>query len=117
MAYAVCAGAVFPCDLYVMNMTRDLAPKRLRRITDQGVYVRGLYGVAARWPKPCLLGWKYSVCGYFPVARSRGSARPSATDRHGRLGNTAIPSFRRPADCWLTQGLGTWSMMMIQDFR
>lgn len=42
LAYALCAPAVFPCDVYVADLKRDLSPARTRRITHQDLYIRGI---------------------------------------------------------------------------
>lgn len=115
LAYASCAGAVFPCDLYLMKMTRDLGPQRLRRITEQGVYIRGLtwlpdgrslvYSAGSTVSTETSL-WRVSVDPPGPPQRIDMAGSQA---RHPVISMTGgLLAYTR---------LGKWNLMMIQNFR
>ncbi len=42
LAYASCASGVNGCDVYVMALSRELTPGRVRQITTERAYIRGV---------------------------------------------------------------------------
>jgi Tol biopolymer transport system component len=115
IAYAACAGAVFPCDLYVMNLTRDLAPKRMRRITQQGVYIRGLTWL----PDGRSLVYSAGTSVSMDTSLWRVSVDPPGPpERIDMAGSQARhPVISRTGDLLAYTRLGKWNLMMIQNFR
>jgi serine/threonine protein kinase len=115
LAYASCGGAVYPCDIYVVDLDRNLRTMARRRITDEGIYIRGLawlanghglvYSAGRRSGQDTSL-WRISLTpGSIPeridLAGSR--ARHPATSPSGGL-----LAYTR---------MNTWSLMLIQNFQ
>jgi len=115
LAYASCVSAVYPCDVYAIDLGPDFVPKRRRRITEQGVYIRGIAWLpdgrslvysAGRTVSQDTFLWRVSVNppGFPERIDMAGSAarHPAISIRGGFLAYTR---------------LNNWSLMMIQNFR
>jgi serine/threonine protein kinase/Tol biopolymer transport system component len=115
LAYASCRSGVYPCDVYVIDFGRDLAPRQERRITDQGLYLRGI--------------------AWLPDGRSLVYSAGRRSSAETSLWRVAVnpPGLPEPIDLAGTQArhptisftggllaytrLNNWSLMMIQNFR
>jgi serine/threonine protein kinase/Tol biopolymer transport system component len=115
LAYASCAGEVQPCDLYVIDLDRNLLPRRWRRITDVGVYIRGiswlpngrelLYSAAKTASQDTWL-WRVSVDA------------PGRSERIEIAGpRTRHPAISMRGGLLAYTHLGSWTLMMVRNFR
>jgi Tol biopolymer transport system component len=115
LAYATCRQPANPCDIYVVALDRNEAAKASKRITDQGIYIRGLSWLpdgrslvvaAGRAGSQETYLWKMPVLPPGPAQRidlAGSSARhPSTALSGGLLAYTRISN---------------WSLMMIRNFR
>lgn len=115
LAYASCLGSVYPCDIYVLELTRNLALKSRRRITDQGVYVRGIAWLpdsrslvysAGRTRSSDTFLWRISLDATQAAERidmaGERARHPAIATNGGLLAYTT---------------LNGWNLMMIRNFR
>jgi Tol biopolymer transport system component len=98
-----------------MDMTRDFAPKRLRKITEQGVYVRGL-----AWPpdgRSLVYSAGRTVSGDTSLWRVPVNP-PGPPERIDMAGSQARhPAISMTGGLLAYTKLGSWRLMMIQNFR
>jgi len=115
LAYASCAGAVRPCDIYVIDLDRGLVPKTWRRITDVGVYIRGIAWVpngrelvysAGRTQSQETYLWRVSVDS------------PGLSERIEIAGPRARhPAMARSGGLLAYTQLNSWRLMLVRNFR
>jgi serine/threonine protein kinase len=115
LAYASCRGAVYPCDLNVIDLGRDSVPKRLRTIADQGVYIRGIAWL------PNSRGLVYSAGRTVSEGTSlwRVSVNPPGVpERIEMAGSRARhPAISMTGGLLAYTGLNHWNLMMIENFH
>jgi serine/threonine protein kinase len=115
LAYASCERSVYPCDIFVVDFGRNLAPKGQRRITDEGMYIRGIawlpdghnlvYSAGPRSSAGTSL-WRVSV------------DPPGIPMRIDMAGSSARhPAISTDGGLLAYTRLGSWSLMMIRNFR
>jgi Tol biopolymer transport system component len=115
LAYASCSDDVFPCDVYVIDLSAGLQPKALRRITDVSLYLRGVawlpdgkslvYSAGSKNGDATSL-WRVSV------------DPPGLPERIDMAGDHARhPTISPKGELLAYTRLGNWNLMMIQHFR
>jgi Tol biopolymer transport system component len=114
LAYALCLGSVNPCDVYVIDLARDLSLKRERRITDQGVYIRGIAWLPDGRSLVYSAGRTYSTETYLwrvsmnPPGLPEPIGMAGSHARHPAISSGGLLAYTR---------LSNWNLMMIQNFR
>jgi Tol biopolymer transport system component len=115
LAYASCRSGVSQCDVYVIDLGRDLMPKQRRRITDQGVYIRGIawlpdghslvYSAGSTRSQDTFL-WRVAVN---PPGLPERIDMAGARARHPAISLTGgLLAYTR---------LNNWTLMLIKNFR
>jgi serine/threonine protein kinase len=116
LAYASCHGGTYPCDVYVVDLDRSYAPSVPRRITtEEGMYLRGL-----AW-QPDGKGLVYAASH----ARSEDTRLwtirlvPGAASERIDLAGREVrhPAVSSAGHLLAFTRLGSWSLLMIQNFR
>jgi serine/threonine protein kinase len=115
LAYASCPKGVSPCDVYVIDFDRNLVPTGTRRITDQGVYIRGIAWLpdgrslvysAGRTTSQDTSLWRVAV------------NPPGLPERIDLAGSRARhPATSATGGLLAYTRLDNWSLMMIKNFR
>jgi len=115
LAYASCRGAVYPCDVWVIELGKDSVPKGQRRITDEGVYIRGiawlpnghsLVYAAGRTVSQDTSLWRVSVN---PPGRPERIEMAGSQARHPAVSMTGLSLAYTK--------LNNWHLMMIRNFH
>lgn len=115
LAYASCVTGVAPCDVYVLELGPDLVPKGQRRITQQGVYIRGLAWLPDGKSLVYAAGQKVSMETFLWRVALNGLDPPERIELAGS-------QVRHPAISPVGEHLaytrsGRWDLMMIKNFR
>jgi Tol biopolymer transport system component len=115
LAYSSCRGAVFPCDVYVVDLDRNLAPKRRHRITEENIYVRGL----AWLPDGRSLVYSAGQSVSTNTSLWRVSVNPPGLpERIDIAGSQARhPAISKVGGSLAFTRLGDWKLMMIHNFQ
>jgi serine/threonine protein kinase/Tol biopolymer transport system component len=115
LAYVSCVAGVSPCDVYVLEMGPDSLPKRQRRITHEGIYIRGIAWLPDSRSLVYAGGDRSSGSTYLWRVALNPPGSPQRLDLAGaRVRHPAIP---------LAGGLlaytnsGNWNLMAIENFR
>ena len=114
LAYTSCEGADQPCDVYVVDVGRDLAPIRRRRITNQGNYVRGVAWLPDGRSLVYCAGRSAESAHLWRVAVDP----PGLPERIDLAGAPAHHPTISPAGGLLAYTrMDHWNLMMIRNFR
>jgi Tol biopolymer transport system component len=114
LAYASCVGAVQPCDIYLVDLDRNLVPKAQRKITDTGMYIRGItwapngrelvYSAGKTASQETYL-WRVSVD---PPGLSERIEIAGPRARHPAMATGGLLAYTR---------LNSWALMLVRNFR
>ena len=115
LAYASCRAAVYPCDVWVLDLGKDSVPKQARPITHQGVYIRGIAWLPNGKGLVYSAGWSVST----ETSLWRVSVNPPGLpERIEIAGSQARHPATSMAGGYLAYtGFKNWKLMMIQHFR
>lgn len=115
LAYASCLSSVVQCDVYVVDLTAELAPKGVRRITAQGIFIRGIawlpggrsliYSAAPRHDQNTEL-WRVDV---------NPPGLPQRIDMAGK--RVRHPTIAPIGSLLAYTNMDGWRLMMIKNFR
>ena len=115
LAYASCRGGTYPCDIYVLDLDGSYAPSARRRITEESMYLRGLAWqpdgkglvyAASRAPSQDTRLWRV---GLIPGAAPERLDLAGARVRH--------PAVSSAGHLLAFTHLGSWSLLLIRNFR
>jgi Tol biopolymer transport system component/tRNA A-37 threonylcarbamoyl transferase component Bud32 len=115
LAYASCQSGLSGCDVYVVDLTRSLEPKQQLRITDRGVYLRGL----AWAPDGQSLIYSAGATRSANTSLYRVSINPPGIpQRIDMAGSDARhPTISPSHELLAYTRLNNWKLMMIRNFR
>ncbi|HKE22819.1 MAG TPA: protein kinase [Bryobacteraceae bacterium] len=115
LAYADCVEGVHACDLMVVALERDFTPKRERRITQQGVYIRGIAWL------PDGRGLVYSAGRTIGADTSlwRVSVNPPGDPQRIDLAGSRArhPTVSQTGGLLAYTRLDGWALMLVRNFR
>ena len=114
LAYASCTGAVYPCDVYVVDLARDLVPVERRRITKGGIYVRGLAWLPDGKSLVYAAGPRVAGDTYLWRVRVNPPGDPEPIDMAGS--QARHPAVSKTGGFLAYTRLGSWNLMMIKHF-
>lgn len=115
LAYASCVAGASLCDIYVIDLDRNLSPRRERKITDLNVYLRGL----AWLPDGHSLVYSASRNRAFDDNTCLYRVRvdpPGVPERINLAGTRARHPAVAGGRLAFTR-LGVWHLFMIENFR
>jgi serine/threonine protein kinase len=115
LAYASCRGGVSPCDVYVLDLDRNLAPLQQRRITDQGVYIRGIAWAPDGRGLVYSAGRTRSQDTYLWRVAANPPGLPERIDLAGS--SARHPTVSAKTDLLAYTRLSSWKLMMISNFH
>jgi eukaryotic-like serine/threonine-protein kinase len=115
LAYASCSAGVYPCDVYVIDLGKDYVSRARRRITEQGVYIRGIAWL------PDGRSLVYSAGRTFSENTSlwRVSVKPPGIPEPIDIAGSRArhPAIARMGGLLAYTRLNGWNLMMIENFR
>jgi serine/threonine protein kinase/Tol biopolymer transport system component len=115
LAYASCRHSVSPCDIYILDLGRGLEPRQQRRITDQGIYVRGIAWAPDGRSLVYSAGRNKSQDTYLWRVATDPPGLPERIDMAGS--HVRHPAVAASTNLLAYTGLTNWKLMMIRNFR
>jgi TolB protein len=115
LAFASCRSGVSPCDIYILDLGRGLQSRQLRRITDQGIYVRGIAWAPDGRSLVYSAGRNRSQDTYLWRVATDPPGLPERIDLAGS--RARHPAVSASSNLLAYTGLNNWKLMMIQNFR
>jgi Tol biopolymer transport system component len=115
LAFASCRSGVSPCDVYILDLDRGLQSRQLRRITDQGIYIRGITWAPDGRSLIYSAGRNRSQDTYLWRVVTDPPGLPERIDLAGS--RARHPAVSASSNLLAYTGLTNWKLMMIQNFR
>jgi Tol biopolymer transport system component len=115
LAFASCMHGVYPCDVFVLRFGADFAPIERRRITDEGVYIRGIAWLPDGKGVVYSAGRRVSMDTFLFRVSVNPPGLPERIDLAGS--QARHPTISKTAGLLAYTRFGTWSLMVIGNFR
>jgi serine/threonine protein kinase len=115
LAYASCRQPANPCDIHFLALDRDAAVKADRKITDEGIYIRGLSWLPDGRSLVVAAGSARSQDTYLWKVPLVPSGPPLRIDLAGS--QARHPSTSLSGGLLAYTRISNWNLMMIRNFR